>query len=152
MWGFWLHEVKRFQNDWSSINFHNSGPQKAQLVDPEFKIQVTWGVQNIQTRVRTPCITCWINLGARKLPNLLQNRSCIKIFNWPNSYYIWINLLDRKFTKFIAKYEPVINLIAITCWINLLDRKFTKFIAKYEPVSRFLIDSIAITCWINLIV
>ena len=27
----------------------------AQLVDPEFKIQVTQGVQNIQTRVGTPC-------------------------------------------------------------------------------------------------
>jgi hypothetical protein len=25
-------------------------------------------------------------------------------------------------------------------------RKFTKFIAKYEPVSRFLIDPIAIKC------
>ena len=35
-------------------NFHYSGPQKAQLVDPEFKIQVTWGFQIIQTRVRTP--------------------------------------------------------------------------------------------------
>ena len=38
-----------------SINFHYSGPQKAQLVDPEFKIQVTREVQNIQTRVGTPC-------------------------------------------------------------------------------------------------
>ena len=37
-------------------NFHYSGPQKAQLVDPEFKIQVTRRVQNIQTRVRTPCM------------------------------------------------------------------------------------------------
>jgi hypothetical protein len=36
-------------------NFHYSGPQKAQLVDPEFKIQVTQGVQNIQVCVRTPC-------------------------------------------------------------------------------------------------
>ena len=33
-------------------NFHYSGPQKAQLVDPEFKIQVTRGY--IQIRVRTP--------------------------------------------------------------------------------------------------
>ena len=41
--------------DLSSIKFHYSGPQKPQLVDPEFKIQVTQEVQNIQTRVRTPC-------------------------------------------------------------------------------------------------
>ena len=38
-------------------NFHYSGPQKAQLVNSEFKIQVTRRVQNIQTRVRTPCIS-----------------------------------------------------------------------------------------------
>ena len=30
-------------------------PKKTQLIDPGFKIQVTQGVQNIQTRVRTPC-------------------------------------------------------------------------------------------------
>ena len=36
-------------------NFHYSGPQKAQLVDAEFKIQVTQGVQNIQNYVGTPC-------------------------------------------------------------------------------------------------
>ena len=36
-------------------NFHYSEPQKAQLVDPEFKIQVTRGVQNIQVCIRTPC-------------------------------------------------------------------------------------------------
>ena len=47
---------KKVSNGWSGINFHYSGPQKTQLVDPEFKIQVTRRVQNIQTRVRTPCI------------------------------------------------------------------------------------------------
>jgi hypothetical protein len=47
-----LSEVKKFQND-----FHYSGPQKAHVVDTEFKIQVTQGVQNIQTRDGTPCIT-----------------------------------------------------------------------------------------------
>ena len=50
-----LREVRKFKNDWSSINFHYLGPQKAQLVDTKFKIQVTRGVQNIQTRVGTPC-------------------------------------------------------------------------------------------------
>jgi hypothetical protein len=36
-------------------NFHYSGPQKNHLVYPEFKIQVTRRVQNIQVCVRTPC-------------------------------------------------------------------------------------------------
>ena len=38
-------------------NFHYSGLQKAQLVDPKFKIQVTRGVQNIQTESGHPVIT-----------------------------------------------------------------------------------------------
>ena len=53
----------------------------------------------------------------------------------------------RKFTKFIAKFEPVsrflIDPIAIT--INL-GARFTKFLAKYELYKDFLIDPIAITC------
>ena len=47
----------------------------------------------------------------------------------------------RKFTKFIAKFEPVsrflIDPIAITWRINLGARKFTKFIAKYELYKDF---------------
>ena len=61
-----LRDVKKFQKDLSSLNFHYSGPKKTQLVDPELKIQVTQGVQNIQTRVGTPCKTGFnSNLCAR---------------------------------------------------------------------------------------
>ena len=42
-----------------------------------------------------------------------------------------------------------IDLIATVCWINFGARKFTKFIAKQEPVSRFLIDPTAVTSWVN---
>ena len=44
------------------------------------------------------------------------------------------NLPSRKFTKYMAKYEPVIDPTTITCCVNFGARKFTKFMAKYEPV------------------
>ena len=46
-----------------------------------------------------------------------------------------VNFGARKFTKFMAKYEPVfVDPIAITSCINFGARKFTKFMTKYEPV------------------
>ena len=86
-WHFFCEAVevawgKKIWNDWSRINFHYSGPRKAQLVDPEFKIQVTRGVQNIQTRVvGTPCIT-WQSLVGTWL-SWIANKNRTKLYwNW----------------------------------------------------------------------
>ena len=48
-------------------NFHYSGPKKAQLVDPEFIIQVIRGVQNIQTCVRTPCKASFVKASLNSI-------------------------------------------------------------------------------------
>ena len=105
-----LHELKKIWNDWSIINFHYSEPQKAQLVDPEFKIQVTWGVKNIKTRVRTPCI------GGNRVQIL-----CIA--KWVKSGQKWTKMYKngQKWTKVgILVIHTCGNRIQILCFAKIL--------------------------------
>ena len=77
-------ELKKIWNDWSSINFHYSGPRKAQLVGPEFKIQVTRGVQNIQNYAGTPCMVVReISLTSNSLSQIVSKQTTNRPQNCP---------------------------------------------------------------------
>ncbi len=52
-------------------------------------------------------ITCCVNFGARNSPNLWQNMSLYLID--PIAITCCVNFGATKFTKSIAKYEPVFN-------------------------------------------
>ena len=102
-------------------------------------------------------ITCWINLGARKVTKFMAKIwACIKILIDPIAITCWINLGARKVTKFMAKIWACIKIFNWPKSYYLLIEsvweleKSPNLWQKYEPVLRFLIDPRAITCWINL--
>ena len=102
-----LCEVKKLQNDWSSINFHYSGPQKAQLVDPEFKIQVTQGVQNIQTRAGTPCTKVYYVLVLFSILILKCVQVMVHLHNFPIFSFLakMLSFLLQKRQHFCQKWK-----------------------------------------------